>query len=118
MVTGGVAPNTAGILLSAIKSIIFLRCLGRTVFGSGILHSEKDAKRHQVVTDAVHSLNGVIAMQILHTGRSVLFYFRFSKHLISFVKRYGYHFSAVSSSPIKAPIGMTTPKVCSTFYPI
>jgi 2,4-dienoyl-CoA reductase (NADPH2) len=49
-----------------------------------------------VVTQAVHEHGGVIAMQILHTGR------------------YGYHFNAVSASAIKSPISFTTPTALSS----
>ena len=52
--------------------------------------------KSQLVTSAVHEAGGVIAMQILHTGR------------------YGYHFSSVSASAIKAPISFTTPTALSS----
>lgn len=80
MVTGGVSPNTAG-----------------TGFvGAGKLSTKSEAEKHRVVTDAVHANGGVIAMQILHTGR------------------YGYHYWTVSASPLKAPIGWSTPKELSS----
>lgn len=80
MVTGGFAPNSAG----------------KGHFTAATLSSESDARNHEVVADAVKSNGGIIALQILHTGR------------------YAYHFSPVSASPIKAPIGMATPKGMST----
>lgn len=78
-VTGGVAPNAQG----------------RTTFLSGTMASKKDAKMHQVVTERVHEKGGVIAMQILHTGR------------------YGYHFDAVGASTKKSPITFSKPKMLS-----
>lgn len=65
---------------------------GRGFLGSAKLSTDAEAKSHEIVTQAVHEAGGKIAMQILHTGR------------------YGYHFSTVSASAIKAPIGWTTPK--------
>ena len=53
MVTGGVAPNTAGTTMP----------LG------GKMSNRLEAWQHKVVTDAVHEAGGRIAMQILHTGR-------------------------------------------------
>ena len=75
--------------------IISACCEGKGHFTAATLSSESDARNHEVVTEAVKSNGGIIALQILHTGR------------------YAYHFSPVSASPIKAPIGMTTPKVSS-----
>ena len=63
MVTGGVAPSGAG----------------RTVAFSGKMNKSSEADRHKVVTSAVHDNGGVVAMQILHTGR------------------YGYHWEGVIS---------------------
>jgi 2,4-dienoyl-CoA reductase (NADPH2) len=80
MVTGGIAPNSAG----------------RAYFGAAKMSTEAEAKRHSVVTQAVHDNGGKIAMQILHTGR------------------YAYHPWAVSASAIKSPIGWFTPKALST----
>lgn len=54
-----------------------------------------EAHGHKIVTDAVHANGGLIAMQILHTGR------------------YGYHHNVVSASAIKSPIGMFTPHALS-----
>ena len=53
MVTGGVAPNSAGTTMP----------LG------GKMSNRLEAWQHKVVTDAVHEAGGRIAMQILHTGR-------------------------------------------------
>ncbi|EER58795.1 NADH:flavin oxidoreductase/NADH oxidase [Acidovorax delafieldii 2AN] len=49
------------------------------------------AKRHRVVTDAVHGAGGKIALQILHTGR------------------YAYHPLAVAPSRLQSPISPFTP---------
>ena len=75
MVTGGFAPNIAG----------------WTKPFAGTLSTSGAAKRHKVVTEAVHGAGGKIALQILHTGR------------------YAYHPLAVAPSRIKAPIAPFTP---------
>jgi len=61
-----------------------------------IFYSPPQSRHHKVITDAVHEAGGLIAMQILHTGR------------------YGYHWWTVSASPVKAPIGWSTPKELSS----
>jgi 2,4-dienoyl-CoA reductase (NADPH2) len=70
MVTGGFAPNIAG----------------WTKPFAGTLATSAAAKRHRVVTDAVHAEGGRIALQILHTGR------------------YGYHPFLVAPSRVQSPI--------------
>jgi 2,4-dienoyl-CoA reductase (NADPH2) len=60
------------------------------------MSSKRHAKKHQIVTDAVHKEGGLICMQILHTGR------------------YGYHPFAVSASAIQAPINPFKPKALSS----
>jgi 2,4-dienoyl-CoA reductase (NADPH2) len=75
IVTGGFAPNVAG----------------WTKPFAGRMSSPTHAKRHKVVTDAVHAEGGKIAMQILHTGR------------------YGYHPFLVAPSRLKSPITPFTP---------
>lgn len=70
IVTGGIAPNIAG----------WVAPFGARMSNLG------HAKKHRIVTDAVHKEGGKICMQILHTGR------------------YGYHPFNVSASGIKAPI--------------
>ena len=73
MVTGGYAPNWNGWLLP---------------FGS-MMTTTGQAKRHRIVTDAVHGAgdgDAKILMQILHAGR------------------YGYHPFSVSASTKKSPI--------------
>ena len=75
IVTGGFAPNIAG----------WAKPFAGTLSTSGA------AKRHRVVTDAVHQAGGQIALQILHTGR------------------YAYHPLAVAPSRIKSPISPFTP---------
>lgn len=80
IVTGGISPNNEG----------------RTYVGGSKLSTESEARRHAIVTQAVHENGGKIAMQILHTGR------------------YGYHPFNVSASALKAPIGWFTPKALSS----
>ncbi len=70
MVTGGVAPNREGWLAP---------------FGAK-LTSQKEVKRHRLITEAVHKEGGKICLQILHSGR------------------YGYHPLIVGPSAIKSPI--------------
>ncbi|NWK75278.1 NADPH-dependent 2,4-dienoyl-CoA reductase [Acinetobacter cumulans] len=53
IVTGGIAPNEAGL----------------TFAGGNKLDSKEEADKHKVVTQAVHEAGGKIALQILHTGR-------------------------------------------------
>jgi 2,4-dienoyl-CoA reductase (NADPH2) len=80
MVTGGFAPNIEG----------WAKPLAGTLATSG------GAKRHKVVTDAVHAEGGRIALQILHTGR------------------YGYSPFCVAPSRIQSPISPFTPRELST----
>ena len=75
IVTGGFAPNIAG----------------WTKPFAGMLASRGAAKRHKLVTDAVHAEGGKIALQILHSGR------------------YGYHPLCVAPSRIQSPISPFTP---------
>ena len=75
MVTGGFAPNIAG----------------WTKPFAGSMRSHADARRHRVITQAVHEEGGKIALQILHAGR------------------YGYHPFVVAPSRIKSPIAPITP---------
>ena len=79
MVTGGFAPNIAG----------WTKPLAGTLSTSGA------ARRHRLVTDAVHAEGGRIALQILHTGR------------------YGYHPFCVAPSRIKSPITPFAPRELS-----
>ncbi len=76
MVTGGYAPNRTGWL---------------TPFGSKLTNS-RQARKHRIVTDAVHAEGGRIALQILHAGR------------------YAYHPFSVSASALKAPINPFRPR--------
>ena len=62
IVTGGVAPNKAGLALP----------VGHP------LDNEEEVWKHKVVTDAVHAEGGKICMQILHTGR-----YGYSEHNVS-----------------------------------
>lgn len=76
IVTGGIAPNPAG----------------RVFTGAAKMDTEHEADEHKVITKAVHDNGGLIAMQVLHTGR------------------YGYHSDSVGASEIKSPIGISKPK--------
>lgn len=75
MVTGGFAPNIAG----------------WTKPFAGTLTSARAARRHRVVTQAVHEAAGRIVCQILHAGR------------------YAYHPLAVAPSAVKSPISRFKP---------
>ncbi|MDD9952008.1 MAG: NADPH-dependent 2,4-dienoyl-CoA reductase [Zetaproteobacteria bacterium] len=75
IVTGGYAPNRAGWVSPF----------------SAKLTSSREARRHRVITDAVHERDGKILLQILHAGR------------------YGYHPLAVAPSRIKSPISPFAP---------
>jgi len=76
IVTGGFAPNLAGALYP----------------GGSVLITERQARRHKVITNAVHREGGKIALQILHAGR------------------YAYHPLAVSASALKSPISPFAPR--------
>jgi len=76
IVTGGVSPNREGWVAP---------------FGSRMA-SARHARKHRMITDAVHAEGGKIVMQVLHTGR------------------YGYHPLCVAPSKIKAPINRFTPR--------
>ena len=79
MVTGGFSPNIEA----------WLKPFGGTLATSGA------ARRHRIVTDAVHAEGGKIALQILHTGR------------------YGYQPFCVAPSRIQSPISPFTPRELS-----
>ncbi len=79
IVTGGFAPNIEG----------WAKPFAGTLATSGA------ARRHRVITDAVHAEGGKIALQILHTGR------------------YGYHPLCVAPSRIQSPISPFTPRELS-----
>jgi 2,4-dienoyl-CoA reductase (NADPH2) len=80
IVTGGISPNIAGWVAPF----------------AGRMSSSRHAKKHQVITDAVHAEGGKICMQILHSGR------------------YGYHPLNVSATAVKSPITPFKPKSLST----
>jgi len=80
IVTGGVAPNKAGRV---------------SPFG-GDLTNKRTAKKHRIVTDAVHRAGGKIALQILHTGR------------------YAYHPFSRAPSALKSPITPFKPRALSS----
>lgn len=75
IVTGGIAPNRSG-------------WVGPF---SAKMSTRREARKHKVITAAVHAEGGKICMQILHAGR------------------YGYHPLAVSASRLKAPIAPFKP---------
>lgn len=75
IVTGGIAPNRAGWVAPFAAK----------------LSTQAEARQHRIITEAVHSEGGKIAMQILHAGR------------------YGYHPLAVAPSSIKSPISPFKP---------
>ncbi len=76
IVTGGFAPNIEG----------WAKPFAGTLATSGA------ARRHRLITDAVHAEGGKIALQILHTGR------------------YGYSPLCVAPSRIQSPISPFTPR--------
>ena len=76
IVTGGFAPNIEG----------WAKPFAGTLATAGA------ARRHRVITDAVHAEGGKIALQILHTGR------------------YGYSPLCVAPSRIQSPISPFTPR--------
>ncbi|MDM7861843.1 NADPH-dependent 2,4-dienoyl-CoA reductase [Alteromonas sp. ASW11-36] len=80
IVTGGIAPNIEGWVAPF----------------AGRMSSKRHAKKHRVITDAVHAEGGKICMQILHSGR------------------YGYHPLAVSASAVKSPITPFKPRALSS----
>ncbi len=79
IVTGGIAPNRAGWVAP---------------FGAK-LSTHKEAKKHSIITKAVHDNGGHICMQILHTGR------------------YAYHPFGVAPSKLRSPISPFTPRALS-----
>lgn len=79
IVTGGMAPSVRGWL---------------SPFSSR-MSTKKHARKHKVITEAVHKNGGKICMQILHAGR------------------YGYHPLNVAPSAIKSPITPFKPKKLS-----
>ena len=79
IVTGGVAPAPSGV----------------TMEGGAVLNDASQLPHHRIVTDAVHSEGGKIALQILHTGR------------------YSYQPNLVAPSAIQAPINRFTPHALS-----
>jgi 2,4-dienoyl-CoA reductase (NADPH2) len=79
LVTGGIAPNEVG-------------CVAP---GAAKLNTNDELTKHKLITDAVHRENGIIAMQILHSGR------------------YAFHRDLVSASAMKAPINIFKPRELS-----
>ncbi len=75
IVTGGIAPNRAGWVGPFAAK----------------LTTKGEAKKHSIITDAVHKEGGKICMQILHSGR------------------YGYHPFTVAPSSIKSAINPFKP---------
>lgn len=81
IITGGIAPDIFG----WIKPF------------AAKLTNQKEVKRHQVVTKAVHDAGGKIALQILHTGR------------------YAFHPLSVAPSKIQSPITPFKPFALTNF---
>lgn len=81
IVTGGFSPNIAG----------------RASPFAAQLSSRSKARKHRLVTDAVHREGGKICMQILHTGR------------------YAYHPFAMAPSRVKSPISPFKPWAMPNF---
>ena len=79
IITGGYSPNDAGNLGPH-----------RAQFST-----PEDRDRHRPIPAAVHAAGGLIALQLLHSGR------------------YGFHESIVAPSPIKSPINPHTPRELS-----
>ena len=75
IVTGGIAPNRQGWLSPFAAK----------------MSSSSEARKHRVITRAVHAAGGKIAMQILHAGR------------------YGYHPFVVAPTNLKSPISPFKP---------
>ena len=80
IVTGGISPNPEG----AARR------------GGAHLSREDQLGPHRTVTDAVHGEGGLIALQLMHSGR------------------YAMHEDAVAPSAIRAPINKVTPRELST----
>jgi len=79
IVTGGIAPNRAG----------------QTKPFAAKLTNRYERWKHRCVADAVHAEGGLIAMQILHTGR------------------YAYQPFAVAPTALRSPISLFKPKALS-----
>ena len=79
IVTGGIAPAQSGVGME----------------GGATLNDARQVAHHRIITDAVHSEGGKIALQILHTGR------------------YSYQPQLVAPSAIQAPINRFTPHALS-----
>src|SRR5688572_17266712 len=80
LVTGGIAPNRAGWAYPF----------------AGKLSSSGEVARHRLITQAVHQENGLVCMQILHTGR------------------YAYHPFPVAPTALRAPINRFKPRELSS----
>ena len=79
IVTGGISPNREGWVMPFAARMA----------------TSGHAKKHRIITDAVHEAGSKICMQILHTGR------------------YGYHPLLVAPSAVKAPINPFRPRAMS-----
>lgn len=76
IVTGGFAPNIEG----------------GGMPNATMIATDEDIEQHKLITQAVHKEDGVICLQILHTGR------------------YAYQAQLVSCSPLQAPINPFVPR--------
>ena len=79
IVTGGFAPNVEGTLYPLASK----------------LTTQREAKQHRQVTDAVHEAGGLVALQLLHAGR------------------YAYTPWCVAPSALKSPISRFRPRALS-----
>ena len=80
IVTGGISPNTEG----------------RLAPNRALMATHDDVKDHQLITKAVHNVEGKICMQILHAGR------------------YAYQKQIVAPSALQSPIIPLTPRELSS----
>jgi len=80
IVTGGISPNVEGKLAP----------------NRALMTTFDDVKDHQIITKAVHNVEGKICMQILHAGR------------------YAYQKQIVAPSPLQSPIIPLTPRELSS----
>ena len=76
IVTGGLSPSPEGVQWA----------------GMADFHGEDEARRHRQITEAVHAEGGLIALQLLHSGR------------------YAHHQDALAPSALRSPISPATPQ--------
>jgi 2,4-dienoyl-CoA reductase (NADPH2) len=76
IVTGGLSPSPEGIQWD----------------GMAHFADDREAERHRPITEAVHAEGGLIALQLLHSGR------------------YSHHADAVAPSALRSPVSPATPR--------